>query len=361
LVRGEARLDGERRVLVGEDLLIARDAVVLAVGSGALFPPIPGLAEAGAWSNRGITTAQSVPERLLILGGGIVGVEMAQAWASLGAKVTLIEALDRLIAREEPFAGELVADALREVGVDVHLGQKASEVRREGDAVTVQLEGGESFSGDRLVVAIGREPLTDALGLDTVGLEPGRYVDVDDHLQVPGHPWLYAIGDVNGRSLLTHSGKYQGRIAADHILGVRTGAATVDTWGPPRVIFTDPQVAAVGKTLEQAREEGLPVLEIDLETEGSAGGSFYGHGRPGTTRFVVDTEREILVGVTFVGFEVADFLQAATIAVVGQVPVSRLAHAMAPFPTRSELWLYFLRSYEQKRGETVHATPVELE
>lgn len=353
LVRGAGRLDGERRVLVGDDVLVARHAVVVAVGSSALFPPIPGLAEADAWSNRQITTSRSVPPELVVLGGGAVGVEMAQAWSSLGSRVTLIEALDRLLAREEPFAGKLVADSLREAGVEIHLGVKATSVRRDGPEVTVRLESGQAVTGSHLLVAIGRTPRTEGLGLGTVGLPGKGYLEVDDHLQVPDHPWLYAIGDVNGRSLLTHSGKYQARVAADVILG-ESASAVSDRTGAPRVVFSDPQVAAVGLTLEQAREQGRPAIAIDLDTEGTAGGSFYGRGAAGTTRFVVDESRDLLLGVTFVGPEMVDFLQAATIAVVGEVPVPRLAHAIAPFPTRSELWLKFVEAYEARRGVSMH-------
>jgi dihydrolipoamide dehydrogenase len=354
LVRGPARLEGERRVRVGDDVLAARDAVVLAVGSAALFPPIPGLAEADAWSNREITTSKSVPPRLLVLGGGVVGVEMAQAWSSLGSQVTVIEALDRLLAREEPFAGELVGDGLRGAGVEIHLGTKAAEVRRTGEEVSVELESGQSVTGTHLLVAIGRTPRTEGLGLESVGLPGEGYVEVDDHLQVPAHPWLYAIGDVNGRSLLTHSGKYQARVAADVILG-EPASAVQDRTGAPRVVFTDPQVAAVGLTLDQAREQGISAVPIDLDTEANAGGSFYGRGADGKTRFVVDQSRDLLVGVTFVGPEMSDFLQAATIAVVGEVPVQRIAHAIAPFPTRSELWLQFVEAYEKQRGVSMHA------
>jgi len=353
LVRGHARLDGERRVRVGNDVLVARDAVVIAVGSGAVVPPIPGLADAGAWSNRELTTAREVPARLLVLGGGVVGVEMAQAWGSLGSRVTVIEAQDRLLAREEPFAGDELRTALGRQGVDVRVGVSASAVSRDGDEITMTLEDGERLTGDRLLVAIGRRPLTDDLGLETVGL-PGGVIDVDDHLRVTDHPWLYAIGDVNGRSLLTHSGKYQARIAADQILGEDT-AVSSDGPGAPRVIFTDPQIAAVGLTLEAARQEGIAAEAIDLPTSGSAGASFYGRGEPGTTRFVVDSDRELLVGATFVGAQVAELLHAATIAIVAEVPLATLAHAVPAFPTRSELWLKFLEAYEARRGHSLHS------
>lgn len=348
LFRGDARLDGERRVRVGDDLLTARDAVVIATGTAAMFPPITGLDQVGAWSNREITTAKEVPARLLILGGGVVGVEMAQAWASLGSKVTVVEAEPGLLPREEPFAGEQLAEAMAEHGIEIRTGARAIEAAREGEEITLTLEGGDTVVGDRLLVAVGRKPLTEDLGLETVELEAGAYIEVDDQLRVAGQPWLYAIGDVNGRSLLTHSGKYQARLAADLILGA-DATAVHDGAGAPRVIFTDPQVAAVGHTLQSAEFEGFDVEAIDLATSATAGGSFYGRNAPGTTRFVVDVDRQVLVGVTFVGPEVADMLQAATIAVVAEVPLSTLADAVAPFPTRSEIWLKFLEAYERAR------------
>jgi dihydrolipoamide dehydrogenase len=356
LFRGNARLDGARRVRVGDEVLIARDAVVIAAGSGALIPPIPGLAEVGAWSNREIATAREVPRRLVVLGGGVVGVEMAHAWSSLGSQVTVIEAMDRLLPREEPFAGEQVRQALEEAGVRVITSVRAAAVSRDSEQIRVRLEDSQTVLGDRLLVAIGRKPLTEGLGLETVGLPASGYIEVDEHLCVIGAPGLYAIGDVNGRSLLTHSGKYQARIAADHILGEPARAQT-DGPGAPRVVFTDPQIAAVGLTLDAALRDGIAAEPIDVPTGGTAGGSFYGRGAPGTTRFVVDVERELLVGATFVGPEIAELVQAATIAIVGEVPLATLAHAIAPFPTRSELWLKFIEAFEAERGTTLHAEP----
>jgi pyruvate/2-oxoglutarate dehydrogenase complex dihydrolipoamide dehydrogenase (E3) component len=358
LIRGHARLDGERRVRVGQDLLIAREAVAIAVGTGAAMPPIPGLAAAGAWSNREITTAREVPGRLIVLGGGVVGVEMAQAWSSLGSRVTVIEAADQLLPREEAFAGEELRTALEANGVDVHTGTPAVRVSRKGGEIRVWVDETRAVVADRLLVAVGRKPLTEDLGLETVGLEAGGYLEVDDQLRVAGAPWLYAIGDVNGRSLLTHSGKYQARVAADHILGADV-AATAGGPTAPRVIFTDPQIAAVGHTLDSAILAGIEAEAIDLPTSGTSGASFHGRGAPGTTRFVIDVEREILVGATFVGPEVADLLHAATIAIAGRVPIATLAHAVAPFPTRSELWLKFIEAFELKRP-TVAARSLSL-
>ncbi len=352
LVRARGRLDGERSVVVGDDVLTARRAVVVATGSSALVPPIDGLREAEPWTNRQATTAKQVPARLAILGGGVVGVELAQAWSTLGSQVTLIEAADRLIAREEPFAGDEVASGLHERGVDLHVGVEAVAVRAVDGEVTVELERGGPVRADELLVAIGRRPNTDELGLDAVGLEPGKSIPVDDSMRVllpdggedAARPsdWLYAIGDVNGRVLLTHMGKYQARVAVSTILG-EDMRATHDGAISPRVIFTDPQVAAVGHTLASARQAGLTVRVVDAPIQGNAGASFYGRsGTPGTARLVVDEDRSVVVGATFTGFEIADFLQAATIAVVGEVPLDRLAHAVPSFPTRSEVWLYLL-------------------
>jgi dihydrolipoamide dehydrogenase len=344
LVRGHGRLDGERRVRVGDDVLVARRAVVVATGSAATIPPVPGLAEAGPWTNVEATTAKYVPARLFVLGGGVMGVEMAQAWSSLGSKVTLVHRGGRLIEREEPFASEQVAAALREAGVDVRLEMSAAGVSRNG-AVRVELEDGGEIEADEIVVSTGRTPRTADVGLETVGLEPGKHVRVDESLRVPGHEaWLYAVGDVNGRALLTHMGKYQARLAADAILG-KSVRLRSDGGASPHVIFTDPQVGAVGLTLAAAREARLPVRTVEVETGGNAGGSFVGRGAPGTARLVVDEERRIVVGATITGAEVAEALHAATIAVIGEVPLDDLWHAVPSFPTRSELWLRLLEAY----------------
>ena len=343
LVRGHGRLDGERRVRVGDDVLVARRAVVVATGSSATIPPVPGLTDAQPWTNIEATTAKRVPRRLFVLGGGVVGVEMAQAWSSLGSQVTLVHRGDRLIEREEPFAGAQVEEALRAAGVDVRLATEVSAVGRNG-AVRVEL-GDESVEADEILVAIGRTPRTADVGLDTIGIEPGGHLRVDDSLRVPGHEtWLYAVGDVNGRALLTHMGKYQARLAADSILGKEVQLRS-DGGASPRVIFTDPQVGAVGLTLTAASEKALPVRAVDVETSGNAGGSFVGRGAPGTARLVVDEERRVVVGATITGSEVAEALHAATIAVVGKVPLEDLWHAVPSFPTRSELWLRLLEEY----------------
>ena len=343
LVRGHGRLDGERRVVVEGDVLTARRAVVVASGSFATIPPVAGLEEARPWTNVEATTAKRVPARLFVLGGGVVGVEMAQAWSWLGSRVTLVHRSERLIEREEPFASAHVEDALREAGVDVRLGTSATAVSRNG-SVRVGLDDGDEVEADELLVAIGRTPRTADLGLETVGLEPGKHVEVDDSLRVPGVDWLYAVGDVNGRALLTHMGKYQARLAADAILGKDVRLRS-DGAASPRVIFTDPQVGAVGLTLAAAEEAGVRARVVEVETSGNAGGSFVGKGAPGTARLVVDEDRGVVVGATITGAEIAEALHAATIAVVGEVPLDDLWHAVPAFPTRSELWLRLLEAY----------------
>jgi dihydrolipoamide dehydrogenase len=344
LVRGHGRITGERSVQVGDETLTARRAVVIATGTEAAVPPIPGLREARPWTNRQAVTAEEAPPSLVVIGGGTVGVEMATAFASFGTRVTVIEAGPRVLAREEPFAGEEVCAALAEVGVEIRADTHVTAVERTNGRVTVELDDGTSVSGDEVLVAVGRRILSADLGVDDFGVEPGHPIEVDERLRVPGHDWLYVIGDANGRALLTHMGKYQGRIAADRILG-RDVPLRSDGALSPRVTFTDPQVAAVGHTLASAQEAGIDARAVDVPTGGNAGGSFVGPGAPGTARIVVDEARRVIVGATFTGPEIAEALHAATIAVIGEVSLDDLWHAVPCFPTRSELWLKLLEKY----------------
>jgi len=350
LFRGEARFEGERRVRVGDEVLVAGKAIVVATGSKANMPPIDGLDTVTAWNNRDATTAKSVPESMIVLGGGPVGSELSQAWASLGSSVTLVEGGEHLLSREEPFAGEEVAESLREnFGVDVRTGSKVEAVGpREGGGVVATLKGGEQVEAAEILIAVGRVPHTAGLNLDAAGVEANEhgYLDTDDRLRVGGRDWLYAIGDVNGRALFTHMGKYQAWVTAENLLGRET-AAGAENIGSPRVTFTDPQVAAAGKTLEQAREAGIDARAIDVPTDGSAGASFQGKETGGTCRIVVDQAKGTIVGATFTGFETADFLQAATVAIVAEIPLSKLRHAVAPYPSRSEIWLKLLEKAEE--------------
>jgi dihydrolipoamide dehydrogenase len=354
LVRGTARLAGEQAVEV-EDAdgrtrrLTANRAVVVATGTRAAVPPIPGLADARPWDNRSATAAKEVPRRLLVLGGGAIGVEMAQAFRRLGSEeVTVVEGADRMLAKEEPFASEELRSAFEAEGITVITGAKMTAVDRPSGAAPVRatLEGGTVVEADEILVAVGRQPNTGDLGLDTVGLEPGKSIDVDERLQARGVAggWLYAVGDCNGLALLTHMGKYQARIAGDVILGKdATDRASRDV--VPRVTFTDPQVCAVGLTEAQARERGIAVKVVDHPTGGVAGASVTGQGFEGTSRIVVDEARRVVVGATFTGPGTADLLHSATVAIAGEVPLDRLWHAVPSFPTVSEVWLRLLESY----------------
>jgi pyruvate/2-oxoglutarate dehydrogenase complex dihydrolipoamide dehydrogenase (E3) component len=320
---------------------------VIATGSRAALPPIEGLAEARPWTNREATTATEVPGRLLVLGGGPVGAELAQAWAMLGASVALVEHEPRLLHQMEEFASEEVAAGVEASGVELHLGSKAEAVGRNS-RVRVELSSGDAIEGDELLVAIGRTPRTSDLGLERVGIDPGGYLDVDDRMRVSGSDWLYAVGDVNGRALLTHTGKYQAKICADVILG-RDVEATDDLGGAAQVVFTDPEVAAVGHTLASAKEAGIDALGVDASTAGTAGASFRGRETPGTSRLVVDAARDVVIGATFVGSEIAEWLQAASIAVTAEISMDLLRHAIPAYPTRSEIWLKLHEEWERQR------------
>lgn len=361
--RGHGRLHGARKVAVtspeGEHhVLSARHAVVVATGTRAMLPDVPGLAGARPWTSREATSAQEAPGRLLIVGGSVVATEMATAWQGLGSQVTVLVRGSGLLPRMEPFAGELVADALREAGAVVRTGVTVEAVVRDGSTGPVQvvLEGGETLEGDELLMATGRTPHTEDIGLDTVGLPVGEWIPVDDSCRVPGHDWLYAVGDVNHRALLTHQGKYQARIVGAAIAARAAGTpldtalwgahtATADTHALPQAVFTDPEAAAVGLTLAEAERAGHRVRAVDYDLGRVSGAGLYADGYRGRARMVVDLDREILLGVTFVGPGAAELLQAATIAVAGEVPIDRLWHAVPAFPTIGEIWLRLLETY----------------
>jgi dihydrolipoamide dehydrogenase len=353
LLRGTGRITDVRRVSVtaadgSVSVLEAATAVVIATGTSAAIPPIPGLGESVPWDNRAVTATMSVPRRLLVLGGGAIGAEMAQAMRSLGTEqVTVVEGAARLLPREEPFAGDELGEAFAHQGIVVITGVAMEAVRRDADGtVTATLVDGRELVADEILVAVGRRPATGDLGLDVVGLEPGRPVPVDDQLRAVGVTggWLYAVGDCNGRSLLTHMGKYQARIAGDVILG-KDVSAFADHRAVPRVTFTDPQVCAVGLTAAQADEAGIRVRVVDHPVGAVAGAYVLGDGVAGTARLVVDEDRIVVVGATFTGPGIAELLHSATIAIVGEVPVDRLWHAVPSFPTLSEVWLRLLEAY----------------
>nr|WP_201470430.1 NAD(P)/FAD-dependent oxidoreductase [Microbacterium hydrocarbonoxydans] len=360
LARGHGRLTGEREVTVtdadgGTRVLRARHAVAISTGSDAVIPPIDGLRESSPWTSREATSAEELPESLAVIGGGVVAVEMATAYAALGSTVTLI-ARSGLLGAMEPFAGERVAAGLQELGVDVRTETGTTSVTRTDEGVTIVLDDGSTITAAEVLAATGRSPRSGDIGLDVVGLEPGRWITVDDTMRVPGSEWLYAVGDVNGRVLLTHQGKYQARAAGD-VIAARAHdedvddapwgrhVATADSAGAPQVTFSFPEVASVGLTEADARKSGIDVAVVDYDLGSVAGASLYEDGFAGQARLVIDKERDVIVGATFVGPEVAELVQAATVAIVGEVPIARLWHAVPAYPTISEIWLRLLESY----------------
>ncbi|WP_315094861.1 NAD(P)/FAD-dependent oxidoreductase [uncultured Cellulomonas sp.] len=382
LLRGHARFVGPRSLTIegtdGPVQVTARHAVVVATGSAPVIPAVDGLAGLPPWTSREATSAQQVPARLAVLGGGVVGVEMATAFAVFGSAVTLVVRGDRLLAGAEPFAGEAVAASLAALGVTVRFGTETRSARREADGVHLDLGAGSDLVVDEVLVATGRRPRTGELGLETLGLEPGRAVEVDDALQVTGVDggWLFAVGDVSGRTATTHQGKYDARVVGDVIAArfdprasaadspegategdraLAAGAerdagpwsryrATADVGAVPQVVFTRPEVAWVGLTEAAAREQGLDVRVLGYDLENVAGASVFAEDYAGHAQLVVDQARGVVVGATFVGPEVAEMLHAATIAVVGEVPLDRLWHAVPSYPTVSEIWLRLLEA-----------------
>ncbi|RXZ46082.1 dihydrolipoyl dehydrogenase family protein [Agromyces binzhouensis] len=367
LVRGHGRLAGERRVLVTptdggpEEELLARHAVAICTGSDPVVPDIPGLAEAGPWVSRDATSSHRVPGRLAIIGGGVVAVEMATAYAGLGSKVTML-VRHGLLGSLEPFAAEAVGEGLADLGVEVRFGASARRVERNAsNEVVLELDDGSTLTADEVLVATGRRPRTAGIGLETAGLRPGSPIEVDDTLAatavpaVDGSPWLYAAGDVVGRAEFTHQGKYQARAAGD-VIGARAlgrpvdagrygvHAATADHTAVPSVVFSDPEVGSVGLTSAQAADRGLSVRTPEVPFSSVSGAGILADDYRGRARLVIDADRDVVVGATFVGQGVSELVQQATIAIVGEVPVSRLWHAVPAFPTLSEVWLRLLEA-----------------
>jgi dihydrolipoamide dehydrogenase len=360
LIRGHGRITGTKKVTVtaadgSTTELTARHAVAVATGSAAFLPDIEGLDAARPWTSREATSIKTVPASLAIIGGGVVATEIATAFAGFGTTVTLI-ARSGLLSGMEPFAGELVAAALREQGVTLLLDTKTSSVHRGSTGVTIETSDGQTITAQEVLIATGRTPNTRDIGLDTVGLKPGDWIETDDTLQVPGLDWLYAAGDVTNRALLTHQGKYQARAAGDVIVARATGADVMDApWGRhvatadhaavPQVTFTDPEIASVGLTAQAAARAGYDIRVVDYEIGHVAGAGLHAEGYKGTARMVVDEARKVILGMTFVGPDVSELLHAATIAVVSEVPLNRLWHAVPAYPTVSEIWLRLLETY----------------
>ncbi|MGW5497836.1 dihydrolipoyl dehydrogenase family protein [Streptomyces olivaceoviridis] len=364
LLRGHGRLEGVREVSVrtldGDTVrLRARHAVAVCTGSRAALPDLPGIDTLRPWTSREATSAQRPPGRLVIVGAGVVGVEMATAWQALGSRVTLLAREDGLLPRMEPFAGELVTERLREAGADVRFDVSVVAARRLGDGeVRITLSDGDELTADEILFATGRAPRSEDIGLGTVGLTPGDWLPTDDSLTVTAVPgnWLYAVGDVNRRALFTHQGKYQARIAGA-VIAARARGEEIDTarWAPhsstadleaiPGVVFTDPEVASVGLTVDQAERASRAVDVVDYEIGHLAGALQYRPDYRGRARVLIDRDRHVVVGATFVGPGVGELLYSATVAITGEVPVERLWHAVPAFPTISEVWLRLLETW----------------
>jgi dihydrolipoamide dehydrogenase len=369
IIRGHGRLDGRKRVIVTSNgvsiTLVARHAVVLSTGSRSTIPDVPGLMQARPWSSRNATSAKKVPQRLAIMGDGAVACEMADIWSSLGAKVTILSRHEKILERFEPFVGNQLATAFTKRGITIRTKVNIVKTKRSNpnDPFEIELENGTMIEADELLVAVGRTPKTGDIGLETVGLKPQQWLDVDDTCLVQGlgeNDWLYAIGDINHRALLTHMGKYQGRACAKAILARARGTVFDDhsKWSlsfaradhnmTPQVLFTDPQVASVGLTEKDAKRSGLNTYSVDSEMGMVVGAQLHTDGYVGHAKLVIDQDKHIIVGATFIGPQVSELLHSATIAIVGQVPIDCLWHAVPSFPTVSEVWVQLLENYSGK-------------
>ncbi|MDV7354029.1 NAD(P)/FAD-dependent oxidoreductase [Rhodococcus oxybenzonivorans] len=363
VIRGSACLTGERTVTVGGSRRIhARHAVVVATGTTATIPDTPGLRAALPWASRDATNLREVPRRVAVIGGGVVACESASWLLDLGVEeLTMVVRGRGLLAKNEPFAGKLVAEGLEKKGARLLFGADLRGVERRdaqdtgvgrihGGPATLDVAGQDPFEVDEIVVATGRTPATSGLGVDPRLLDARGYLPTDDHMTTPDG-WLYAVGDVNGRALLTHMGKYQARVCGDVIAARAEGrpldgsrySASADHGQVPQVVFSDPEVAAVGITEKEARDAGVDVetVEVDIAVAGSSlsRDDFGGHAK-----LVVDRGTDTLLGATFAGTDVAELVHAATVAVVGRVPLDALWHAVPSYPTVSEVWLRLLEA-----------------
>ncbi|GIH65301.1 dihydrolipoyl dehydrogenase family protein [Microbispora siamensis] len=330
LVRGRGRITGPREVTVDGRVLRARRGIVLATGTSPAVPPIDGLEDTPYWTNRDAVVARHVPESLIVLGGGAIGCELAQVFARFGTRVTVVEAADRLLAREEPEAGVLLARVFAGEGLETHTGVAAERVRHDEGGFTLTLEDGRTLHAVRLLVATGRRTDLAAIGAGDAGLdESARFVTVDGRMRAADGVW--AVGDVTGRGAYTHVAVYQGRIAARDILG--EGGPPADYRAVPRVTFTDPEVASVGLTEREAREAGLDVRVGFASVEESARGWIHGAGHEGFVKLVEDARRGVLVGATSAGPAGGEVLGALVVAVQNEIPTTRLRHMMYAYPT----------------------------
>jgi pyruvate/2-oxoglutarate dehydrogenase complex dihydrolipoamide dehydrogenase (E3) component len=339
VLKEAAAILGPGRVGAGTRLLEA-DAIVVATGAEAVIPPIPGLVDAGYWTNREATATEEIPASAVFVGGGVVSVELAQLFARFGSRVTVVG--PDLAGREDPQVGALLREILEADGVELLLGRKAVTVRLDGDERVVELDSGEEARGTVVVVATGRRPRTSGIGLETVGVEAGaRGIVIDDRCRAAAGVW--AVGDCAGGAF-THVAKYQGRIAAANILG---GDARADYRAVPRVVFTDPEVAAVGMTAAQAEAAGISVVTatIDLPTTIARPYTFEETPR-GTLSVIADRERGVLVGAWAVAPLAGEWMSQAVLAIRAEIPIRVLEDTIAQFPTFSEAFGAALRALD---------------
>lgn len=333
IVRGHARITGPGAVEANGRELSAKH-IVLATGTTAAIPPIDGIDDVEYWTNREATTLTEIPKSAIVLGGGPVGVELGQMLARYGAKVTIIESAPRLLVRESASVGDQLGELLREQDdIDLWLGDKATKVERDGDGVTVTLDGGDRISAERLVVAVGRKPRTDDIGLDTVGIEPGdKGIEVDAFCRAAEGVW--AVGDVTGIAPFTHVAGYQARIACADILDDDRRPA--DYKAVPRVVFSDPEVAAVGLTPEQAAHTDMRTATATVDLSEVDRTETYGKGLAGHLGVLADTDRQVLVGAWAIGPLTSEVIHSLVVAINAQVPLAILRDTMPQFPTFSE-------------------------
>jgi dihydrolipoamide dehydrogenase len=337
VIRGAAKLRGPGQVQVGEQIYSAPD-ILIATGSSSRIPAIEGLREAGYWTNREATTFSSVPESIVIIGGGPQSIELAQLMRLLGATVTLVVRGQRILKREEPELSTLLEKVLERDGVLLRLGRQARRVKRENDGVrTVELDDGSSVCGQELLIATGRVPTITELGLENTGVQvTERGITVDEHCQAA--PGIWAVGDVTGVAMFTHIAKYQARIAADAILGHARPACYNSV---PRVVFSDPEVAGVGLTTEQAHTQGREVCTATVDlAQAIARPVTYGTNIDGRLGLIADRQRGILIGAWAIGPEVGEWIHQAVQAIRAEIPINVLRDTIPQFPTFSEAYLY---------------------
>jgi pyruvate/2-oxoglutarate dehydrogenase complex dihydrolipoamide dehydrogenase (E3) component len=329
-IRGSARLEGRGRVAVDGTVIEANRGVVISTGATPVIPPIPGIDAVGAWTNRQMIEAETLPASLIVVGGGSIGLELAQAWARFGVHVTVIEPMERPLAMEEPEAGEEIGKVFAAEGIDVRCSSAVTAVSADGGGITAQLQGGSSVSAERMLVATGRRANIAGIGLETIGIDPSaKSIPIDEHCRVDAGVW--SVGDCTGKGAFTHVAVYQARIATADILGRPHAPATYHAL--PRVTFTDPEVGAVGLTERQAEDRGLPLRTGIGKVATSARGWIHGPGNEGFIKLIEDADRGVLVGATSMAYAGGEILSMLAVAVHACVPTQTLRDMIYAYPT----------------------------